>query len=308
VDTRAFTLPSFAKINWTLRVLGKRPDGYHEIRTQLQTISLQDELSFASRADNQINLTSDSSDIPSDQTNLVIRAANSLRSHCGITAGADLILKKRIPIKAGLGGGSSNAAVALMGLARLWKLKLESEDLAGIGATLGADVHFFFFGGRALGTGRGSDILPLPDSDGGPSNQASKYLLVITPNATVSTVEAYAALGSTALTSVEAESILAVSRENTNFCDSDQGVEDELENDFQQVIFDREPEIERARNALLQAGARGALLAGSGSSVFGIFDDVDAQSSAAAKVEAEAGWRIFSCVTISRSEYARALR
>jgi 4-diphosphocytidyl-2C-methyl-D-erythritol kinase len=107
---------------------------------------------------------------------------------------------------------------------------------------------------------------------------------------------------------VEAESILAVSRENTNFCDSDQGLEDELENDFQQVIFDREPEIERARNALLQAGARGALLAGSGSSVFGIFDDVDAQSSATAKVEAEAGWRIFSCVTISRSEYARALR
>ncbi|MGH9880740.1 MAG: 4-(cytidine 5'-diphospho)-2-C-methyl-D-erythritol kinase, partial [Pyrinomonadaceae bacterium] len=139
MPTPAFSLPSFAKINWNLRILGRRPDGYHEVRTFLQTISLQDQLHFESRDDDDISLACDNPNIPTDETNLIVRAANSLRSRYGVKSGASIALNKRIPAKGGLGGASSNAAIALMGLIRLWRLELNSSDLVDIAAGLGAD-------------------------------------------------------------------------------------------------------------------------------------------------------------------------
>lgn len=302
MNTLAFSLPSFAKINLTLRILGRRPDGYHEVRTQLQTISLHDDLGFATRSDGVFSLSCDDSELPTDEGNLIVRAARVLQNRFQVKSGASITLTKRIPIKAGLGGGSSNAAIALIGLARLWNLKLSPADLNDLGASLGADVPFFFLGGRALGMGRGSELRPLPEIQ-------KTCLLIVSPNATVSTAEAYAALSAPALTYPQTESILAVSQSKVISYDSDQwDLNDDLANDFEPVIFDREPEIARAKKALLNAGARGALLAGSGSSVFGIFDDVAAQQRAAGLIQAEVGWRLSPCVTVSRAEYALALK
>ena len=296
-----FSLPSFAKINLGLRILGKRPDGYHEIRTVLQTISLHDTLQFKATTDNEILLSCAEPGVPCDRRNLIVRAAYNLRDRYGINRGAKIHLEKRIPMQGGLGGGSSNAAVTLFGLATMWELKKDIAELTDVAAGLGADVPFFLHGGRASASGIGTLVLPLPDCE-------SMHLVVVSPTATVSTEEAYKALNSPALTTPNPESILSISRTEANLADSDlTHPHNHLENDFEQVIFDIEPEIERAKQVLLQAGAVKALLAGSGSSVFGIFENQEAQQRAVRELSVERSWRLFSCVTLSRDEYLRAL-
>ena len=286
-------LPSFAKINWTLRVLGKRPDGYHEVATLLQTVSLCDELTFERRDDGEISLTCDHPEIPLDESNLIIKAARALPARRGVA----INLVKRIPTRAGLGGASSNAAATLLALNRLWRLDLENTDLRQIGSGLGADVPFFFVGGTATATGTGTDVFAVPDLP-------RKWLLVVTPNVSVSTATAYAALKAGSLTTQESIPILSSSFAEPFSGDSSQWV---LHNDFEGVIFEMEPEIRRAKKALLDAGARGALLAGSGSSVFGIFTDEAARDRALADLRCEAEWRVFACHTLSRSEYCQAI-
>lgn len=301
VSSSLFALPSFAKINCGLRVLGKRPDGFHEIRTVLQTVSLRDTLRFATAPELEISLSCDDPLIPTDQDNLIIQAAIALRDRYEVHSGVRIHLEKRIPVQGGLGGGSSNGAVTLLGLAHLWKVRTNVSELTRLAAELGSDVPFFLSGGRALGTGKGTSISPLPDLE-------AQDLLIVAPTATVATSEAYKALSSAALTTWKSDSILAISRGSTNSSDSDQWpASDDLENDFERVIFDIEPEIGRVKKALLQAGARGALLAGSGSSVFGIFDNREAQQRALEQIRAESGWRIFPCATLSREEYIRAM-
>lgn len=301
MSTNTFTVPSFAKINWNLRILGKRADGYHEIRTLLQTISLHDNLSFTLQENPEIHLSCNDSNVPTDESNLINRAALALRDSFGIKSGAKIVLEKQIPVQGGLGGGSSNTAVTLLALAHLWELTVSVSELTEIAATLGADVPFFFYGGCALATGSGTTLSPLPDQQPTP-------LLIVTPRAKVSTSEAYGRLRLSALTSPESDSILAVSRGVGNSRDFDQwSVPSELANDFEQVIFDMEPEIALVKTALLQTGAQAALLAGSGSSVFGIFDSREAQQRALQEIRVESGWRVFSCDTISREEYIRAL-
>ena len=264
----------------------------------LQTVSLHDDLHFAPRDNEEIQLSCDDPLIPSDAHNLIIRAGNALRNRCHNRNGATIHLEKRIPAQGGLGGASSNAAVALLGLAHLWRLDINAAELMEIGAALGADVPFFFVGGRALATGIGTEVKALPDNP-------KKHLLVVTPNATVSTAEAYKSLRAPALTTSVDASILSSSCSATEFRDTDQG---ELHNDFEHVIFEIEPEIGRANEALLRCGASAALVAGSGSSVFGIFDNQQAQASALREIQAEVGWRIFPAVTVSRNEYLQALK
>lgn len=287
-------LPSFAKINWTLRIFGRRPDGYHEVATLLQSISLCDELTFELRDDGQISLTCDDPDIPLDDSNLIVKAARSLQRP---GQGVSVHLDKRIPTKAGLGGASSNAAVTLLALNQLWRGELQNTDLLNIASGLGADVPFFLMGGCAEGTGTGTELRSVADVE-------QRHLIVITPNASVSTAVAYAALDRGSLTTSESASILSSSFAEPVSGDSGPW---SLHNDFEVVIFEIEPEIRRAKVALLDAGARGALLAGSGSSVFGIFDDEAARDRALDKLRCEAGWRIFSCHTVSRAEYLQAM-
>jgi 4-diphosphocytidyl-2-C-methyl-D-erythritol kinase len=297
VSQDAFTLPSFAKINWRLHVLGRRTDGFHELRTIFQTVTLQDKLTFAARDDGQLHLTSDSTDIPVDENNLILRAALALRNHHGIDKGASIHLEKVIPVEGGLGGGSSNAAITLLGLAHLWKLETSREALTQLGARLGADVPFFLTGGTAVGKGLGTEVSPV-------SEMTAEHLLIVKPEAKVSTLEAYKALNSPALTKVDSDIILSISRADEQFTDSHPNA---LHNDFEPVVFQLKPEIWRVKDALLRAGAHGALLSGSGSSVFGVFDNREAQGRAIEMLEREGEWRIFPCATLSRAQYMAAL-
>ena len=294
-------LPAFAKINLSLRVLGKRPDGYHEIDTVLQTISLHDTIRLTVTEAPEIVLSCDDRSLPKDLDNLVYRAASALQIRFAPGKGARIRLEKRIPAQAGLGGGSSDAAVTLLALARLWATNATGDKLLEIARELGADVPFFICGGTARATGTGSDLRPLRDP-------RDRFLLVLKPNAVISTAAAYGSLRArslgSALTSAGAKTILSSSGQGQN---SDSFDSEALQNDFEPVVFQLEPEIERAKIALMKAGADAALLAGSGSALFGFFDNGDAQARAIQMIELEAGWRVFPCRTVGRDSYRIAM-
>ncbi len=294
----SFTLPAFAKINLGLRVLGRRADGYHELRTVFQTITLHDELTFTARSDELFELVCNRPDIPTDESNLVHRAALALRERYDLRAGARIDITKRIPVGGGLGGGSTNAAVALLGLAHLWQIAdAHRHELIELGAQLGADVPFFFTGGMALGTGRGTEISPLVE-------RPKMCLLVVTPGVKIATVDAYKALSAPALTKPNRPAKLPISRTEAIAA---RALADELINDFAPVVYRLQPEIARACTALLQVGARAAALSGSGASVYGIFDSQQAQLRAQAALQDESSWQLFPCATLARAEYVRAL-
>ena len=297
MNNTSLRLPSFAKINWSLQILGKRQDSYHEIVTLLQTVSLCDEITFELRDDNQIILRCDDPTIPTDDTNLIVKAALALRKRLGASLGAEITLAKKIPAQGGLGGASSNAAVTLLALNALWRADLSPGQLKLIGRGLGSDVPLFFVGGRCIAIGTGTTVKALHDPP-------LRRLIIVAPNAKVPTANAYATLNARSLTTSDAASILSSSLADLFSAGSGQVP---LHNDFERVIFEIEPEIERAKMALLEAGARGALLAGSGSSVFGVFDDEAARDRAVDNLKCEAGWRVFSCETLSRNEYFEAM-
>jgi 4-diphosphocytidyl-2-C-methyl-D-erythritol kinase len=290
-------LPSFAKINWTLRILGKRPDGFHEIDSILQTVSLHDELAFTQRDDQKLVLSCDAPGIPTDTSNLILRAALALRERVPDARGVSIHLTKRIPAQGGLGGASSNAAVTLLALNQLWRVGFDNGQLQDLGSQLGSDVPFFFSGGSARAKGAGTDISLLPD-------ERKSYLIIVTPAARVSTSVAYKALKAPFLTTQGSVSILSSSFADPVFGDPNQWA---LYNDFEGVIFEIEPEIKRAKLELLKAGAQGGLLAGSGSSVFGTFENEAERERALTVLRREIGWQVFSCNTISHAEYCEAL-
>lgn len=292
-----FTLPAFAKINLSLRVLGRRADGYHELRTVFQTISLRDSLTFEATAGEGLELHSSAPDVPADETNLVVRAASALRERFGVRRGARVRLLKRIPAGGGLGGGSSDAAATLVALARLWGVKTDAGELSELGARLGADVPFFLTGGTALGEGTGADVSPLKDLP-------RKDLVVVTPGVRVSTAEAFRALGLNALTKAGSAVMLPISHAEAEFHDSLCGV---MSNDFEPSVLRLFPEIGRAKDSLLGAGAQCAMLSGSGSSVFGVFENEGAAVRASARISAaEDGWQSSACATLSRAEYRQS--
>ena len=226
-----------------------------------------------------------------------MRAAQALQDRFSSNKGARIHLEKRIPVQAGLGGGSADAAVTLIGLARLWDLTPTKDDLMAIASQLGADVPLFLLGGTARGTGTGNKLELLADAP-------EKFLLIVKPNANVNTSDAYKALDERSLTTHNSKTILSTSVANQVFDRTDLA---SLTNDFEVVAFDLAPEIRRAKAALLKAGANAALLAGSGSAVFGVFDSEDAQRRATQAIELETGWRVFPCRTVGRSEYEAAI-
>ena len=293
----SFQLPAFAKINLSLRVLGKRENGYHELDTIFQTVSLHDTISISAIDSSEIAFSCDACSLPTDSHNLVVRAATALRDRFNPKKGARIRLEKRIPSHAGLGGGSSDAAATLIGLTRLWELGTSRQELSELAARLGADVPFFLHGGTARGTGIGDHVEPLADAP-------EIFLLIVKPHANVSTADAYKALKKPALTSSNPKTILSSSEAKEFF---DRASFASLQNDFEAIAFALEPEIERAKAALLKAGAGASLLAGSGSAVFGIFDSEDAQRRAIQAIELETGWRVFPCKTVGRKQYQAAL-
>ena len=297
MSLRIITVPAFAKINWSLRVLGKRADGYHEIDTLLQTISLHDTLTFQAADDSGISLSCDDRAIPADEGNLVWRAARALQTRCGGKRGVHIRLEKRIPARAGLGGGSSDAAVALVALVRLWQIEVKSSEVFQIAEELGADVPFFLFGGAGRARGVGQTVSPVADS-------SETYLLVLKPAASIATSAAYAALNAPALTTSESKIILSSSQADDLSGKLNPKL---LHNDFEAAAFQLEPESGRAKAALMKSGAQAALLAGSGSAVFGVFENKDAQERAIQAIELEAGWRVFPCKTVGRTHYETAM-
>ena len=288
----SFTLPSFAKINLHLEVLGKRDDGFHEIFSVFQTVLLCDELEFEEQ-EAGIELKCDDPNVPTDEANLIVRAGKLLKDSFSTSKGASIRLKKRIPIGGGLGGGSSNAAVALIGLSRLWGIEVSIADLSRLSQGIGSDVPFFLFGGSATGTGRGEMVEPVADFELGP-------MIIVTPNVHVSTKQAYAALDAPNLTNMASNRILNVSRE----ADFQLG---NLKNDFETTVFAAFPEIDRAKMKLIELGARFAQMSGSGASVFGVFDNEETRQTALKALGNETDWRSFAVAAVSRNEYREAL-
>ncbi len=274
---------------------GKRGDGYHELFTVFQTVSLHDTISFA--AGGGLSLTCDDASVPTDDRNLIIRAATALRRRFGTEKGAAIHLEKRIPSPGGLGGGSSNAAVALIGLAKLWEIDAKDKDMREIAAELGADVPFFLYGGTAIGTGRGDIIEPIDDA-------GEKFMLTVTPNVTAPTETAFERLNSPTLTNNDLNRILRVCRLEANRLDLRHSV---LTNDFEESVFCAFPEIKRVKQTLLELGAVNAAMSGSGASVFAIFDKTETRQTAIKALDPESTWRKFAVATISRDEYREAL-
>ncbi len=256
----ALRVEAFAKVNRSLRVLGKRPDGFHELDTIFQTVDLTEEIDFLEGEEGatEVSLTVEGADLPADSSNLVIRAANALRERFSVRLGARIHLSKRIPIGGGLGGGSSNAAATLRGLVALWKLPATEADLHAIAVALGSDVPFFLLGGRARGTGRGEILEALPD---GPE----EWLLLAFPPFSLSTAAVYSAFSAPALTDSAAQTNLRVS-------DSGGGPD---RNDLEPAAESLRGELRRLRLALSEHGATSARLSGSGSTVFGTFGDAE---------------------------------
>jgi 4-diphosphocytidyl-2-C-methyl-D-erythritol kinase len=287
----SFTLPSFAKINLHLRVLGKRADGFHELFTVFQTVSLHDSISF--NESDGLTLTCNRRFIPTGEKNLVVRAAGMLQKRLGANRGAKMHLVKRIPSPGGLGGGSSNAATALIGLSRLWGVRVSREDLLEMAAELGSDVPFFLHGGTAIGTGRGTEIETIADIP-------REKLLIVTPNIRVSTPRAFAALGAQSLTMEEAERILIVCRLEAEKLDLRHSL---LRNDIEAAVFAAHPEIERVKRTLLELGAVNAMMSGSGASVFAVFDKEETRQATLKALDKEVNWRKFAVAAVSRNEY-----
>jgi 4-diphosphocytidyl-2-C-methyl-D-erythritol kinase len=276
---------SLAKINLDLRVLNKRPDGFHELRTIFQTVSLADTLEIECRSGpTRIEIKSNIS-IPG---NIIEKAADSVLAATGKTARIGFVLKKRIPLGGGLGGGSSNAAAVLLALPVLLKKPLKMEKLMELAASLGSDVPFFLVGGTVVGLGRGTELYPIPD-------MGSAAALIITPGIHVSTGEAYRALGR----GLAGESACPTSRDwGTS---GDWGT---YENDFESVVFRQHSHLKLIKGKLLNLGARPALMSGSGSTIFGIFESRTVRDRAKLRfLEKFAPEQVHSVSLVRRSQY-----
>jgi 4-diphosphocytidyl-2-C-methyl-D-erythritol kinase len=261
-----------AKINWSLYVMDKREDGYHNIISLMQCVGLYDTLTFEHSSSIELN-----SDMRvSMRDNLVFRAAVALQHATGTNKGAAISLIKKIPSGAGLGGGSSDAAAALKGLNELWELGLDNKQLAEIGLSLGSDVPFFFISSAAIATGRGEILFPERIS-------ASRSLLLVKPEASIPTAWAYQAVAGTRTSDKTISDLTNRTEKLNNIKPIVRTLSDGpvsllgplLQNDFERVAIERHPVIGAIKARMLGTGALAAMLSGSGSALFGLFASRD---------------------------------
>jgi 4-diphosphocytidyl-2-C-methyl-D-erythritol kinase len=276
--TRHARLRALAKINLDLRVLGKRPDGFHELRTIFQTISLADtlEIAFTPARKTAIELT----DALNIADNLVLRAARMVMDALRATGKIEMRLTKRIPMGAGLGGGSSDAAAVLLALPALAGRALPLPKLSNIAEQLGSDVPFFLLGGTAAGIGRGSELFPLPDS---PPQSG----LLVAPGIHVNTAQAYRDLSPRLTTELQQNKIFSFQSLTW-----DTGVLTSARNDFEAVVFEQHPKLATLKRRLVRAGATAAMMSGSGSALYGLFRDRNAIFRAIESLGEETTFRI----------------
>ena len=290
-------LPAHAKINLELRILGVRPDGYHDLKTVFQSLALHDVLTFT-RHKGPFTIECDDPKIPTDERNLIWKAASLLWRTAGKGRGdrpRNVIvgLRKRIPEEAGLGGGSADAAMALLGLTKAWELDVDIPTLSRIAASVGSDVPFFLVGGTALGLGRGDDIYPLVDLP-------RTYVVIVRPHFGVSTVEAYGWYDTEPRRATRDPARKPLPERWPDWAAN-------LRNDLEPAVSSHHPTITRIKQSLLDAGAVVAAMSGSGSAVFGLFERLDAARRTAADL-ARPGWLVVNTRTYSRSEYGGRLR
>src|SRR5690348_11952674 len=292
-------IPAFAKINLRLDILGKRADGYHELRTIFQTLSLHDELRLRTSKRPGIALTIRGNSFLASEPvhkNLAYRAVDAVKRKLKIGGGVEIELQKKIPAGGGLGGGSSDAVAAMLGYLQLTKKKLATAQMMEIAASLGADVPFFLFGGRALGVNRGDEIYPLQDVP-------KMHLLVVVPwEIRVPTPDAFRWVNAKPLGLTKPPSTSKL----LQFCALSWSAQGSgLSNDFEGPVFRRHPRLAQIKRVLLQKGATEASLAGSGSAVFGIFPSPAMARRAAVGFPHD---QTFVCETLSRDRYARRMR
>jgi 4-diphosphocytidyl-2-C-methyl-D-erythritol kinase len=276
------TLKAPAKVNFRLDVLRKRPDGYHDLRMLMQRISLYDDVAITAVATPGIRVITDSADVPADSGNIAWRAADALLRRAGCDAGLEIRISKRIPVAAGLGGGSSDAAAVLMGVNELLALGFSPEELMAIGLQLGADVPFFIFGKAAIAEGIGEQLTEV-------SGLPQLPLVIVNPGISVATAWVYQNLRLT--TEKVAAKIPLLYESAADLC----GI---LSNDLEAVTISRFPVISEIKERLLALGAVGALMSGSGSSVFAVFADEERAAAAAGQLARSSGWFTAAVFTI----------
>lgn len=285
---------AYAKINWILDVGSRRTDGYHDLSTLFQTVSLYDQLWF--EPSNSLSLSVEGATLPADASNLVLQAAQALqkllqRTGSGEELGASIRLEKRIPMAAGLGGGSADAAVTLLALNRLWGAKVDLKTLLTLGAQLGSDVPFFLYGGTAWGSGRGTEITPIADI-------SVPYMLLVNPKVAVSTAQAYRRFDE--LTNSLGDTILPT----CSFSGSKQLFE-QVRNSLSQAARDLRPEIAAVEQQLRSFGADPVMVSGSGATVWAVFDSAEKRQEALGLL-AESSIAI-PVSTVGRDEYLQSV-
>jgi 4-diphosphocytidyl-2-C-methyl-D-erythritol kinase len=283
--TETLHLESPAKVNLRLEILKRREDGYHELRTLLQKISLRDTLHFSLKKEKGVSINTDHPKLPIGKDNLVYKAAQSMLKVSDYKGGVRIEIEKRIPLGAGLGGGSSNAATALKALNQLLKMDLSKRELMEMGLEIGADVPFFFLEGAAIGLGIGEQLkkkeLPI------------LWYVLIYPNFEVSTRWAYQNF------------VLTNQRIHFNlhkFLRTPEGISRILLNHLEEVVSEKYPQISIMKKILLSAGALGSLMTGSGPTVFGLFPEGKSAAGAYEKIRklvGRKGWVVFNTHSIT---------
>ena len=266
-------LQAFAKINLGLDVLGKREDGYHEVRMIMQTIRMYDQLDMRKSVEPGIHLTTNKKYIPVDENNLVWRAAKLMMDTCGIIEGVSIHLHKVIPVAAGMAGGSSDAAATLVGMNRLFHCGLSKEKLMELGVQIGADVPYCVLRGTALAEGIGEKLTvlpPMPDC----------WILIGKPGISVSTKYVYTTLDLNTDTVHPDIDGMKKALEDRNLY----GITERMGNVLQDVTIPAYPEVERIKEQMKTLGAVNAMMSGSGPTVFGIFDNEEKAQKACQKL------------------------
>lgn len=277
-DSWDLQMAAHAKINLGLYILGKREDGYHDIWTVFQELEFHDTL-FFSTTGHRLRISSDHPALPLGEENLVYRAVQRLSQQTGCPDALHIHIQKNIPLGAGLGGGSSNAAAALSGMNELFRIGLSQGELAEIGAELGSDVPFFCYGGTAIGTGRGEKIRPLPDFQG-------KWVALINPGIHVSTRWAYKNL-KLKLTKIPA--LITLLQQANGTAGITEVHYSQFQNMLENPVMQQYPILHSIKAHFLASGAEAALMSGSGSTVFGLFACKESGENALQQLE-QPGW------------------
>ena len=256
-------IKSYGKVNLALDVLYKRDDGYHEIDTIMQEISLHDKLTFENIGEDKIIIESDKEEVPLDSRNLVYKAWEKIRDFTGVKRGIRIRIQKNIPIAAGLAGGSSNAAATLRALDQLWALDLSEGDLQDLGLSIGADVPFCLLGGTKRARGVGEELVDIKAFK-------DKHILLFNPGVHVSTEYVYENLNLGNSPRIDMERIQSFIEEEDTL-----SLGKNMKNIMEDLVIKKHPLIGWAKEVMINGGALGSLMSGSGPTVFGIFQDED---------------------------------